>query len=112
MKDAADFSWLSLGGIGEIGKNCYVIEVAGKLLILDVGMSFPDVRDFGVDVVIPDFSYLVKNQNRIAGIILTHGHEDHIGSLPYLLQELTKRPPGQAARVRSDGHPADRVQAR
>ncbi len=93
MKDAADFSWLSLGGIGEIGKNCYVIEVAGKLLILDVGMSFPDVRDFGVDVVIPDFSYLVKNQNRIAGIVLTHGHEDHIGSLPYLLQELSKRPP-------------------
>ncbi|MBN2083212.1 ribonuclease J [bacterium] len=92
-KNDVDFSWLSLGGIGEIGKNCYVLNVAGKLLIIDVGMSFPDMRDFGVDVVIPDFTYLVKNQHRVAGIILTHGHEDHIGGLAYLLQDLTKIPP-------------------
>jgi ribonuclease J len=93
MAQYEDFSWLSLGGIGEIGKNCYVINCGGKLLVIDCGMSFPDASDFGVDVVIPDFSYLVKNQNRIAGIILTHGHEDHIGSLPYLLQDLKSPPP-------------------
>ena len=86
-------SWLSLGGIGEIGKNCYVIEVEGKLLIIDVGMSFPDLTMFGVDIVIPDFTFLVKNQNKIAGIVLTHGHEDHIGSMPYLLQDLKTPPP-------------------
>jgi len=93
MSSRVDFSWLSLGGIGEIGKNCYVLDVAGKLLIIDVGMSFPDVRDFGVDVVIPDFSYLVKNQHRIAGIVLTHGHEDHIGGMPFLLEDLKQPPP-------------------
>jgi len=93
MSKQVDFSWLSLGGIGEIGKNCYVLDVAGRLLVIDCGMSFPDVRDFGVDVVIPDFSYLVKNQHRLEGIVLTHGHEDHIGSLPYLLQDLKQPPP-------------------
>ena len=93
MNNKVDFSWLSLGGIGEIGKNCYVLDVAGKLLVIDCGMSFPDVRDFGVDVVIPDFSYLVKNQHRLAGIVLTHGHEDHIGGLPFLLQDLKSPPP-------------------
>ena len=56
---------MSLGGVGEIGKNCYVIEVNDKLIIIDVGMSFPDLRMFGVDIVIPDFSWLIKNQNRI-----------------------------------------------
>ncbi|MCC7477599.1 ribonuclease J [bacterium] len=87
------FSWLSLGGVGEIGKNCYVIEVEDKIIVIDCGMSFPDLRMFGVDIVIPDFSYLVKNQHRIRGIVLTHAHEDHIGSLPYLLQDLKKAPP-------------------
>jgi ribonuclease J len=94
----AGFTWLSLGGVGEIGKNCYVIEVEGKLLVLDVGMTFPDLRMFGVDVVIPDFSWLVKNQERIRGIVLTHGHEDHIGALPFLLQDLKKQPPIYGAR--------------
>jgi len=93
MRSRADLSWLSLGGVGEIGKNCYALDVAGKLLVIDVGMSFPGVRDFGVDVVIPDFSYLLKNQHRIAGIVLTHGHEDHIGGMPFLLQDLKQPPP-------------------
>jgi ribonuclease J len=92
-KQVHGFSWLSLGGIGEIGKNCYVIEIQGKLLVIDVGMSFPDLHMFGVDIVIPDFTYLVKNQNKIAGIVLTHGHEDHIGSMTYLLQDLKSPPP-------------------
>lgn len=93
MSSGKGFNWLSLGGVGEIGKNCYVLEIGEKLLVLDVGMSFPDLGMFGVDIVIPDFSYLVKNQSRIAAIVLTHGHEDHIGALPYLLQDLKKAPP-------------------
>jgi ribonuclease J len=93
MNKTTGFHWLSLGGVGEIGKNCYVLEIGEKLLIIDVGMSFPDLGMFGVDIVIPDFSYLVKNQHRIAAIVLTHGHEDHIGSLSYLLQDLKKAPP-------------------
>lgn len=93
MRDSVDLSWLSLGGVGEIGKNCYVIGISGKLLVIDVGMSFPGARDFGVDVVIPDFSFLVKNQHLIAGIVLTHGHEDHIGGMPFLLEDLKRPPP-------------------
>lgn len=93
MNDNRGFSWLSLGGVGEIGKNCFVLDIQGKLLVIDVGMAFPDVRAFGVDVVVPDFSYLVKHQHRIKGIVLTHGHEDHIGGVSYLLQDLEKAPP-------------------
>jgi ribonuclease J len=87
------FQWLSLGGVGEIGKNCYVLDIEGKLIVIDAGMAFPDMRMFGVDIVIPDFSYLIKHQQRIKAIILTHGHEDHIGSLAYLLQDLKQPPP-------------------
>jgi ribonuclease J len=93
MAASSGFSWLSLGGVGEIGKNCYAVEIDGKLLVIDAGMAFPDLRMFGVDIVIPDFGYLIKHQQRIKGIILTHGHEDHIGALPYLLQDLATAPP-------------------
>lgn len=93
MNDNRGFQWLSLGGVGEIGKNCFVVDVQGKLIVVDCGMAFPDVRTFGVDVVIPDFSYLVKNQHRIKGIFLTHGHEDHIGGVPFLVQDLERIPP-------------------
>jgi ribonuclease J len=93
MAPSSFFRWLSLGGVGEIGKNCYVLDIDGKLLIIDCGMAFPDLRMFGVDIVIPDFSYLIKHQQRIKGVILTHGHEDHIGSLAYLLQDLNTRIP-------------------
>jgi len=79
---------ISLGGLNEIGKNITVYEYGGDIIIVDVGMGFPDDDMYGIDVVIPDFSYLIKNRDRIRAIFLTHGHEDHIGSLPYLLRDV------------------------
>lgn len=77
-----------LGGLHEIGKNMTVFEYEGDLLILDCGLAFPDDDMLGVDMVIPDITYLQKNKNRIRGIVLTHGHEDHIGAIPYVLKEF------------------------
>ena len=79
---------ISLGGLNEIGKNLTVYEYGGDMILVDVGMGFPDDDMYGIDVVIPDFTYLIKNKDRIRGIFLTHGHEDHIGSLPYLLRDV------------------------
>ncbi|MBQ5783341.1 MAG: ribonuclease J [Oscillospiraceae bacterium] len=76
-----------LGGLGEIGKNMTVFECREDKFIVDCGLSFPDSEMFGVDLVIPDFSYVLENRESVKGIVITHGHEDHIGSLPYLLRE-------------------------
>lgn len=77
-----------LGGLGEIGRNCACIEVDGRILVLDVGIMFPDPDMPGVDLVLPDFTYLRENAERVDGVILTHGHEDHTGGLSYLLRDL------------------------
>ncbi|MHB1710085.1 MAG: ribonuclease J [Acidimicrobiales bacterium] len=77
-----------LGGLGEIGRNCACVEVDGRILILDVGIMFPDPDMPGVDLVLPDFTYLRENAHRVDGVILTHGHEDHTGGLAYLLRDF------------------------
>lgn len=77
-----------LGGVGEIGKNMTVFEYGDSIVVIDAGMSFPGSDMPGVDVVIPDFTYLVENRQKIKGILLTHGHEDHIGAIPYLVEKL------------------------
>lgn len=79
---------ISLGGLDEIGKNMTVYEYGNDIIVVDVGMGFPGNDMYGIDVVIPDVSYLIKNQARIRGIFLTHGHEDHIGALPYVLRDI------------------------
>ena len=79
---------IPLGGLGEIGKNMTVIEFGNDLLLIDCGMGFPDEDMYGIDVVLPDITYLRNNASRIRGMIITHGHEDHIGAVPYVLKEL------------------------
>jgi Predicted hydrolase of the metallo-beta-lactamase superfamily len=77
---------IPLGGIGEIGRNMTVFEINGKILIVDCGVLFPEEHQPGVDVILPDFGYLKSRLDDIIGIVLTHGHEDHIGGVPYLLR--------------------------
>ena len=79
---------IPLGGLDEIGKNCTVLEYGKDMIIVDCGVGFPEEDMYGVDLVIPDFSYLVENQKKLRGMFVTHGHEDHIGSIPYCMREV------------------------
>ena len=79
---------MPLGGLGEIGKNITLYEYDGDMLLVDCGMSFPDEETPGIDIVIPDFSYVLECKDKIKGLVITHGHEDHIGAIPYLLREF------------------------
>ena len=79
---------IPLGGLDEIGKNCTVLEYGKDMIVVDCGVGFPDEDMYGVDLVIPDFSYLVQNAKKLRGMFITHGHEDHIGSIPYCMQQV------------------------
>lgn len=79
---------IPLGGLQEIGKNITAFEINDEIIVVDCGLAFPEDDMLGIDLVIPDFSYLIKNREKVKGVVLTHGHEDHIGALPYFLKEL------------------------
>ena len=79
---------ISLGGLNEIGKNITVLEYGGDMIVVDCGLGFPEDDMYGVDLVVPDVTYLIKNQQKLRGFFLTHGHEDHIGGLPYVLEQV------------------------
>src|SRR5262245_33659223 len=79
---------IPLGGLGEFGMNCLALRFDDDIIVIDAGMMFPDAELLGVDIVVPDFSYLEEHREMVRALILTHGHEDHIGGIPFLLSQI------------------------
>ena len=92
-KNGATLRVIPLGGLDAIGKNMTAFECNGDIILIDAGLMFPDDEHTGVDLILPDYTYILENADRLRGIVITHGHEDHTGALPYLLKDLDRSVP-------------------
>src|SRR5680860_1128509 len=98
-KEERKLRMIPLGGMGEIGKNMFAFEYDDEILLVDGGLAFPDADMLGVDILVPKIDWVVEHADQIKGWVLTHGHEDHIGGLPYLLKQLPKKIPMYGAKL-------------